>query len=153
MKQFEATFRIYKHGETDSRPLERNVILPAANREAACRDALALLENPSSAAALLPEYHPQEDVLRISPRRDVRLVRRTRKVALLVDFSVRTRIVADIPCGKSVDEFLEDDAGFDEVVSRARANILAAPQDYLSGDNAVDIVEDEEMPYDPDFDR
>lgn len=68
------------------------------------------------------------------------------KVAFLVDYSVRTRVVVDVD---------EDIDMFDEglIVAAAREKILSNPDAYIIYDNVVDIFEDEEMPYDDKFDK
>ena len=69
------------------------------------------------------------------------------KVAILVEFSPRTRVVVDIPENMSVLEWAENDKNFDELVSKARANMCKEIESYLCGDNVSDYVEDEECPY------
>lgn len=57
--------------------------------------------------------------------------------ALLVEFSIRTRIV--VPA----------DADDDQAIAAAKAKILTDPSDYVCGDNVVIIEPDDEVPYDP----
>ena len=69
------------------------------------------------------------------------------KVALLVDFEPRTRVVVDIPDGKSVEEYLRDNDNFDNLAAVARHNmVLDGIEKYLNGENLV-WQEDEECPF------
>lgn len=69
------------------------------------------------------------------------------KVALLVDFNPRTRVVVDIPKGSSVEKWLEDNDNFDSVVKKAREQMLEGNiEDYLCGENMY-WEEDTECPF------
>lgn len=69
------------------------------------------------------------------------------KVALLVDFNPRTRVVVDIPENVSVEKWLEDNDNFDLVAKTAREQMLEnRVEDYLSGENMY-WEEDMECPY------
>ena len=69
------------------------------------------------------------------------------KVALLVDFSPRTRVVVDIPENVSVEKWLEDNDNFDSVAKKAREQMLEnRVEDYLSGENMY-WEEDLECPF------
>lgn len=69
------------------------------------------------------------------------------KVALLVEFAPRTRVVVDIPDGVSVDTFMENDENFSKVTKAAREQMLEnGVQDYLSGENMW-WEEDNECPF------
>lgn len=59
------------------------------------------------------------------------------KVALLVDFEPRTRVVVDIPDGMSVEKYLQNDQNYDNLVKTAREKMLPRIEDYLCGDNLV----------------
>ena len=65
------------------------------------------------------------------------------KKALLVEFLPMTRIIVDIPDGQYVDEWV--DKHVDEVVKKARGNMLKAIDEYLIGDNMA-VYEDTEIP-------
>lgn len=69
------------------------------------------------------------------------------KVAVLVDFAPRTRVVVDIPENMSLEEWAENDDNFDTLVSKARANMCKDIESYLSGDNMINFYEDDECPY------
>jgi len=69
------------------------------------------------------------------------------KVALLVDFEPRTRVVVDIPEGVSVEKWLEDDNNFGAVAKKAREQMLEGNiENYLCGDNMY-WEEDTECPF------
>ena len=68
------------------------------------------------------------------------------KVALLVDFEPRTRVVVDIPDGMSVEDWLENQENFDAVAQKARANMLEDINNYLMGENMY-WQEDKECPF------
>lgn len=76
------------------------------------------------------------------------------KKAFLVTFSVRTRVVADVPEGFNPDDIDFSDTpqavAFDALVAEARENVLLYPEGYLCGDNVEPgdgIIEDDECPY------
>lgn len=147
MKKYNAKFSIYRRGETSARPIERTVQIDADSLDEAMRQAFAIRNNPELARTLIPEYHPEEDVLRISPSRDVRLDHDTRKVAVLVTFSPRTRVIVDIPKGQSLDDWLESDRNLSLVAELARSNMLQEPEGYLCADNMSEVDPDEECPF------
>ena len=68
------------------------------------------------------------------------------KVALLVDFAPRTRVVVDVPEGMSVEDYLEDNTNYDKVVAQARAQMCEEIENYLSGEN-MEWNEDSECPF------
>ena len=69
------------------------------------------------------------------------------KVALLVDFNPRTRVVVDIPDGMDTNEWIENPNNFDIVAKTARKQILENQvEGYLSGENMY-WEEDMECPY------
>ena len=69
------------------------------------------------------------------------------KVALLVDFNPRTRVVVDIPENIETEKWLEDSNNFDSVVKKAREQMLEGNiEDYLCGDNMY-WEEDTECPF------
>lgn len=68
------------------------------------------------------------------------------KVALLVDFEPSTRVIVDIPVGMSVSRYLQDPENFDNLVKKAREQMLPKIEDYLNGDNLV-WEEDFECPF------
>ena len=70
----------------------------------------------------------------------------TKKVALLVDFMPRTRVVVEIPTDMSVEDYLENSENYDKLVERTRDKMSAYLSDYLNGDN-MDWQEDTECPY------
>ena len=57
------------------------------------------------------------------------------KVALLVDFGPRTRVVIDVPDGTTALKYLETNDGWDKVAKMAREQMMKSPEDYLSGEN------------------
>ena len=76
------------------------------------------------------------------------------KKAFLVTFSVRTRVVADVPEGFNPDEIDFSDkpqaVAFDAIVAEARDHVLENPYGYLCPDNIEvgdGIVDDDECPY------
>lgn len=76
------------------------------------------------------------------------------KKAFLVTFSVRTRVVADVPEGFNPDVIDFSDkpqaVAFDAIVAEARDHVLENPYDYLCPDNIEvgdGIVDDDECPY------
>lgn len=68
------------------------------------------------------------------------------KIALLVDFEPRTRVVVDIPEGVSLDEWMENQENFDSVAKLARENMLKDINNYLMGENMY-WDEDNECPF------
>ena len=69
------------------------------------------------------------------------------KRAFLVNFSVTTRVVVDVP--EDFDVWDSDSKAFEDIVSEARDNILDRPFNYLYEENA-EVREDTECPYDGD---
>ena len=69
------------------------------------------------------------------------------KVALLVDFEPRTRVVVDVPDGMSVEEYLQDNDNFDNLAAVARHKmVLDGIEEYLNGENLV-WQKDKECPF------
>lgn len=68
------------------------------------------------------------------------------KTAILACFTVRTRVIVDIPDNTTKDEFLNSDQCTDIVTQLARENILSFPAGYMCGDN-LDFEEDIECPF------
>lgn len=68
------------------------------------------------------------------------------KIALLVEFSPRTRVVVSVPDGMTVEQWLEDNNNYDSLVQEARNNMLKGINDYLSGEN-MNWEEDTECPF------
>jgi len=69
------------------------------------------------------------------------------KRAVLVTFEPRTRVVVDIPKGMSITEWLNDDnENWAILAKKARENMLANIEDYLSAENLI-WKEDKECPY------
>ena len=69
------------------------------------------------------------------------------KVALLVDFEPRTRVVVNIPKGMPIEDWLEDDNNFSAVAKKAREQMLEGNiEDYLCGENMY-WEEDLECPF------
>jgi len=68
------------------------------------------------------------------------------KQALLVDFSIRTRVVVDLPNGAD----LNDDKYFDTIAKAAIEKVrqgVMEDEHYPYGDNITEIEYDEEIPY------
>ena len=57
------------------------------------------------------------------------------KVALLVEFTPRTRVVIDFPDGTNPLDYLETNDGWDKVAEMAREQMLLNLENYLSGEN------------------
>lgn len=68
------------------------------------------------------------------------------KVALLVDFVPRTRVVIDIPDNMTVEQYLENDDAYDALAQQARNQMCEGISDYLNGEN-MEWQEDTECPY------
>ena len=68
------------------------------------------------------------------------------KIAVLVEFCPRTRMVVDVPDGKSLEEHLKDDEVYDRLVFKARMKMKEELCDYLSCDN-MSWEEDEVCPF------
>ena len=68
------------------------------------------------------------------------------KIALLVDFEPRTRVVIDVPKGMSVEKYLQDDNNYEALVKKAREQMLPEIENYLNGENLV-WQEDDECPF------
>ena len=69
------------------------------------------------------------------------------KTAVIVTFIPRTRIVIDLPEGKTLDEFIEDTGNLDGVVQAAREKMDGELNGYLCGDSLESVVLDEEVPF------
>jgi len=67
------------------------------------------------------------------------------KKAKLITFSITTRVL--------VDDGESEEKQFDEAVKSARAKIMDNAKDVIHGDNVVELDDDEEMPYDPEYDK
>lgn len=65
------------------------------------------------------------------------------KTAVIVTFIPRTRIVIDLPEGKTLDEFIEDTGNLDGVVQAAREKMDGELNGYLCGDSLESVVLDE----------
>lgn len=64
----------------------------------------------------------------------------------MVEFCPRTRMVVDVPEGKSLEEYLKEDEVYDRLVLKARMKMKEELHNYLSGDN-MSWEEDEECPF------
>lgn len=71
------------------------------------------------------------------------------KKAFLVDISIRTRVVVDVEDGLTPQN---DEALWQEIAGKAEVQVGDDIWDYLIYDNVTEIVEDTEMPYDPEYD-
>ena len=73
------------------------------------------------------------------------------KQAFLVTFSVRTRVIADVPQGFDPNNVDFNDkpqaVAFDAIVAEGRKHIMENPEGYLDGDNIDCIDFDDDMPY------
>lgn len=67
------------------------------------------------------------------------------KKAKIVEFSIRTRVL--------VDAFADQDVQELQAFHSARNNILEAPETYLYIENMCELEDDEECPYDPEYDE
>ena len=67
------------------------------------------------------------------------------KKAKLITFSITTRVLVDADG--------TEEEQFDEAVKIARPKIVNNAKDVIMGDNVVEIDDDEECPYDPEFDK
>lgn len=135
-RQYNALFRIYKRGETDTRPYTRSVVIHAVSRKEAYTMARDMAASPA--------FCPPSDTVRITYR-EVRPLR-VRKAAVLVTFVPRTRIVVEIPEGADLGSCLDNDDFLAETARKAREKMLSYPEDYLSGEN-MEVEEDREIPY------
>lgn len=68
------------------------------------------------------------------------------KTAILACFTVRTRVIVNIPDNTTIDEFLNSNQCTNIVTQLARENILSYPEDYMCVDN-LDFEEDIECPF------
>lgn len=136
MRQYEAKLRIYKLGNMDSRPHTKTLRIDAENK----KEAYAKAKDLASAMSSL-----DGNEVRVSYK-DVRFLK-TRKVAVLVTFVPRTRIVLEIPEGLNVEDYMErcPDA-VDIITDAARRKMLSAPDGYLCVDN-MEAEDDTEIPY------
>lgn len=64
------------------------------------------------------------------------------KKAFLITFEACVRVTADVPEGFDAER---DD--IDELVKKARENVVANAEDILCGDNVTEVWEDSVMPY------
>lgn len=137
---YDACFRIYKRGEMNTRPYTRRVRIEARNKKEAYVKAKEIAGSTG--------FSSLSDAVRITYAEITPL--KTVKVAALVTFSPRTRIVVDVPEDMTVEEYANyDGEGLEDITRKARANILSNPGGYLIGEN-IEVEEDTEMPYDPD---
>ena len=67
------------------------------------------------------------------------------KVAMIVEYSIRTRVLVDADKDENIQQI--------QAMTKARNNILEDPESYLLWDNVIEIEEDEECPYDPEYDK
>lgn len=68
------------------------------------------------------------------------------KIAYLVDFSIRTRVVVDVDDNLEEKDPWMNDGLFDDVYSKAYDNVLSDLPNYLSCENITEIDEDTECP-------
>ncbi len=62
------------------------------------------------------------------------------EIAKVIEYSIRTRIIVDCSDGD------------DQIIRKANNKILCDPAGYIAGDNIVIIEDDDEEPYDPEYD-
>ena len=74
------------------------------------------------------------------------------KKAFLVDISIRTRVVVDISDDCTDQNPTTNDGLWSEIADKAEVQVGNDIWDYLIQDNVTEIVEDTEMPYDPEYD-
>ncbi len=67
------------------------------------------------------------------------------KVAVLVDFGIRTRVIVDGDVNGNYDE----DKAVEKAIEKIKNNI----DDYIIGDNFIETFEDNEFPFDPTNDK
>lgn len=68
------------------------------------------------------------------------------KVAVLVEFCPRTRVVVAVPEGMTLEEYLKDDEVYDRLAFKARMRMKEELHNYLSGEN-MSWEEDKECPF------
>lgn len=68
------------------------------------------------------------------------------KVAFLVDYSIRTRVIVDIPDNINPMDIKDCDPIWDKIVATANENVKTNPS-VFSHDNVVEIEEDMECPF------
>lgn len=68
------------------------------------------------------------------------------KVALLVDFVPRTRVVIDVPDNMTVERYLENNDAYDALAQQARNQMCEEISGYLNGEN-MEWQEDMECPF------
>ena len=69
-----------------------------------------------------------------------------KKIAILATFSVRTRVIVDIPDDVEIEDFLNSQHCADAVAYKGRENILSEPENYLMSEN-LELEEDIECPF------
>lgn len=69
-----------------------------------------------------------------------------KKIAILATFSVRTRVVVDMPDDVEKEDFLDSQHCADAVSRKGRENILSEPENYLMSEN-LELEEDIECPF------
>ena len=74
------------------------------------------------------------------------------KKAFLVDICIRTRVVVDIDDDCTDQNPTTNDGLWTEIADKAEVQVGEDIWDYLVYDNVTEIVEDTEMPYDPEYD-
>lgn len=65
--------------------------------------------------------------------------------AKLVTFTIKTRVIINGTGDREQDE--------ERAYGEAREKIMQSPRDYLDWDNLDEVTDDEEMPYDPKYDK
>lgn len=68
------------------------------------------------------------------------------KVAVLVEFCPRTRVVVAVPEGMTLEEYLKDNEVYDRLALKARMRMKEELHDYLSGEN-MSWEEDKGLPF------
>ena len=74
------------------------------------------------------------------------------KKAFLVDISIRTRVVIDIADDCTDQNPTTNNGLWTEIADKAEVQVGKDIWDYLIYDNVTEIVEDVEIPYDPEYD-
>lgn len=74
------------------------------------------------------------------------------KKAFLVDISIRTRVIVDIPDECSDHNPETNDGLWKEIADKAEIQVGEDIWDYLIYDNVTEITEDTEMPYNQEYD-
>ena len=69
------------------------------------------------------------------------------KKAFLVDYSIRTRVVVDVPADKTDNSPQRDDELFAIVADAAQEKISRSAGEYLCRENVVKATEDTDCPF------